>query len=90
MKTIWKYPLELIEEQEINAPVGAQILTVQAQNEQPCLWALVDDDDTARHRLYIRIHGTGHGIPNPDKMEYISTFQLAHGSIVFHVFKDVS
>lgn len=41
-KTIYKYPLDVTDVQEIKLPVGAEILTVQAQNGTLCLWALVD------------------------------------------------
>jgi len=42
MRTIWKYPLDVVDSQFVVMPLGAEILTVQIQNEEPYLWTLVD------------------------------------------------
>ena len=86
MNTIWKYQLEICDEQYLQIPSGAKILTVQIQQETVQLWACVDLDLTPVLRQ-IRIHGTGHNVPNHDKLKYISTFQLQDGNLVFHVFE---
>ena len=86
MNTIWKYQLEICDEQHLQMPSGAKILTVQIQQETVQLWACVDPDQTLILRQ-IRIHGTGHHVPNHDKLKYISTFQLQDGNLVFHVFE---
>ena len=39
-KKIYKYPLEVQDEQVVMLPTGAKILTVQSQKDRPCLWAL--------------------------------------------------
>lgn len=86
MKTIWKYPLKVVDDQIIYMPLHAEILTIQMQNDIPCLWALVSSiaDKEKRH---IRIHGTGHQVSLTDKLKYISTFQMNNGLLVFHVFE---
>lgn len=87
MKTIFKYPLSVIDEQEISMPVSARILCVQVQRGVPCLWALVDPDDSQTPRS-IRIVGTGHPIRWGAGIEhYIGTFQALEGALVFHVFE---
>lgn len=83
MKTTWKFPLLIQDEQEIQMPIDAEILCVQTQGGSPCLWALVDDEvrTAARH---IHIRGTGHSCRGVG--EYISTFQMYDGALVYHVF----
>lgn len=68
-------------------PVGAKILTVQVQNGIPCMWAMVDPD-ASTEEVTIRVHGTGHPICDSAKLEYIGTFQIYGGGLVFHVFKE--
>ena len=41
MKTIFKYPINPYVNQQVWMPSDAQILTVQTQDEQPCIWALI-------------------------------------------------
>ena len=81
---IWKWTLLPGYEQTIEMPHGAKILDVQVQNGQPQLWALVDES-AYKDRIKIGIYATG--APMPDDLgEYISTFQMNEGSLVFHVF----
>lgn len=86
--TIWKFTLEVSDMQKVIMPIGAEILAVQAQNEIPCLWALVDPDAEKEIR-YIEIFGTGHpvNIGMGISRKYISTFQLQGGALVFHSFE---
>jgi len=62
MSTIWKFPIETIDKQEVKIPGGGLILCVQTQGGNPCLWALVNPDRATETRS-IRIHGTGHSVP---------------------------
>lgn len=80
---IFKYKLELADEQLVSLPKGAELLTVQVQNNQPCLWALVDEKATLKTNTVL-IYGTGHQVDKRGK--YLGTFQLGNGSLVFHVF----
>lgn len=41
MKTIWKYPLQVLDRQTLFMPPGAEILSLQTQFGNPCLWARV-------------------------------------------------
>lgn len=83
-QTIFKYPLLILDEQQVEMPIGAGIMTVQMQNGQPCLWALVDTRNSPEIRK-ILIRGTGH--PAVDVGRYISTFQMKGGELVFHAFE---
>lgn len=85
---------------EIEMPRGAKILAVQAQSEYPCIWALVRSDAPKVKRRFL-VFGTGQeiqhevikaasptGYVDPDWFEedYVGTFQLYGGRLVFHVF----
>lgn len=90
-RTIWKFLLDLTDEQCIEVPGGARLLTVQIQPlghlraETPVLWAIVDPD-VPKVRGLIRMVGTGHPFPDADRWTYISTVQLDGGSLVLHIF----
>lgn len=87
MRAIWKFPLVVTDEQTVNLPKGAQALAVQVQHGQPCLWALVDPDAPIA-AVGIRMHGTGHTIPDDlEGYSYIGTFQMMGGALVFHTFR---
>lgn len=86
MKAIWKFPLSMIDSQSILMPEGAQVLAVQVQGGVPCLWALVDTEAPQVSQT-VRIHGTGHRCDDTlDRHNYLGTFQLERGALVFHVF----
>jgi hypothetical protein len=65
---IYKYPLRIADEQAVPMPAGARILSVQDQDGQLCVWALVDadvhaDTRTPMPRRTFYIVGTGHPLP---------------------------
>jgi hypothetical protein len=84
MKRIWKYAFDATDSFELTMPKGALVLSVQVQRDTPCLWALVDYTTETEVRRF-RIAGTGHPIDFDGK--FIGTFQLDHGSLVFHLFE---
>lgn len=82
---IWKYPLELGDDQIIAMPDGAQILTVQMQGSKLCLWALVDPEPELPQRMRsIEIIGTGNPFVEAPRV-YIATVQVP--PFVWHVFE---
>jgi len=86
MKTIYKYPLGMVDSQIVILPIYSKILTVQLQKDQPMLWAIIDTNEFKETEHIIEIYGTGHGM-NKLKRKYISTIQL--GSLIFHVFERI-
>lgn len=84
MKTIYKYPL-MLHDESIDMPVGAEILSLQAQIGRPVIWALVDTEQPL-HKRRFRTYGTGNAIHDPDG-RYIDTFQTHDGVMVWHVFE---
>lgn len=87
-KVIWKYILETTDSQELIMPKGACVLTVQTQNNTPCLWALVNPNAEKESRIF-ETFGTGHPICCATDMQrnYIGTYQMHGGSFVLHVFE---
>ncbi len=88
MRTIWKFPLKIINTQIIEMPYGAEILTAQEQYDELQLWALVDSEATLKIKYRINIYGTGHPISYEDRLRYISTVQLRKGTLVLHIFEN--
>jgi hypothetical protein len=88
MKTIYKYPIEITDKQTLPMPVGANILTVQVQNGNPFIWAMVDTEAPIEG-VAIIVYGTEHPIDESLNLEYIGTFQSNGKCFVFHVFKDI-
>jgi hypothetical protein len=86
MKTIHKYPVSGADIFQIMMPKGAQILTVQQQLLDPQIWALVDTDMPAEVR-YFRLAGMGHRLEENAQFDYIGTFQVHGGNLVFHLFE---
>ncbi len=85
MKKVFKYRLEITGFQKIELPLNAEILTVQFQHDQLCLWALVDSDSATEERE-IKISGTGHPIVNTN-LKFIASVQELDGNLVWHVFE---
>jgi len=84
---IWKYPLPLQDVVELMLPRGARVLTMQKQNGQLTMWALVDP----LAPLYLRsfaIVGTGNPAPNPEQGTYLATAQS--GPFVWHLFEEIA
>lgn len=89
-KVIWKYRLELQDQQFVEMPPNARILCVQIQQSIPTIWAMVDSDSREREKRSILIVPTGYEQPALGGfINYIGTIQTAGGSLVFHVFEDM-
>lgn len=86
MLTIYKYSLEITDRQVLEMPTNSEILTVQLQREVPCLWAVVDTDEKVKEKRIIRIIGTGNIVPKC-YLDYIGTFQMVGGDLIWHVFE---
>mgnify|MGYP001576669000 CR=1 FL=1 len=84
MRTIWKFEIPVEDHFEVQIPMASQVLTVDVQHGQPCIWALVNPDaERIAYKFVLR--GTGHPIEE-DLGPYIGTFQLAGGGLIFHLF----
>ena len=85
---IFKYPFEVADQIMIPMPEGAKILDIQMQHDVPCIWALVNPNALYVTKVF-RLAGTGHPIELADeaKYTYVGTFQMAGGSLIFHLFE---
>ncbi len=85
--TIWKYPLKTVDQQVVEMPANAQVLTLQMQHGSPHIWAWVDSAAPKRKRLFITV-GTGRPLPPfAATSVYRGTYQLDGGALVLHVFE---
>ena len=82
MQTIHKFPIAVTHKQTIYLNKEAEPLTVQLQNDAPCLWAkLCTHND--KEAINIVMYGTGWSI-DENVGKYLGTVQL--GDLVFHYF----
>lgn len=95
MKQIWKYELEMIDNQAISMPRGSEIVAVQDQCGSICIWALVDTLEGRDFRFF-DIIGTGHPIHDHGHSpavtwcrNHVGTVQQSGGALVWHVFERV-
>ena len=85
MNAIWKWAIEP-GTTELQMPVDAQVLTVQMQGGAPQLWAKVDPAAPKVTRTFA-VYGTGHQMPDDPRVQYVATFQMHDGALVWHVFE---
>lgn len=90
-RAAWKFPLEITDEQTVDMPKGAKMLTAQVQpgggdwnTFTLCVWAEVDTMEGRDEERTIYICGTGHSIPEK-ATRYIGTAQT--GPLVWHVYE---
>ena len=85
MKTIWKWSIEITDEQVIEVPTGMIPLCVQVQEGTPVIWGEVDPFQEGRERLHIRIHGTGNeSIQEDHTDQYFGSLQMP--PFVWHIY----
>lgn len=87
MKTVYKYPFDVDDEIVIRLPIGAEILKLDVQRGQPCLWALVAPTAETEQRNF-RLAGTGHPLPDWNRTwRFIDSFQMLDGDLVYHLWE---
>ncbi len=82
---IWKYPVPIRDAVRVSLPRGAELLCVQVQGEEPCLWALVDPDASSVVRAF-RWRGTVQEMEDAQGGVHVGTVQIEGGRLVFHLF----
>jgi thioredoxin reductase len=84
MTTIYKYQLEIVDEQTLELPYDSTFIHVGLDpNGLPCIWATVDTEQQGRSVKTIFIVGTGRPIPDA-AFFYLNSFN--QGQFVWHVF----
>jgi len=83
MKTIYKYPIKITDQQDIIMPQGAEVIQAGLDPQgTPCVWAMVDTRNEPEP-MSILVYGTG----NPmlfDPLRHVGSF--VRGPYVWHVF----
>lgn len=94
MRKIYKYPIETTDTQiiKVYGLSGAncfkeQVLDIDIQKGTPCIWCFVDTEKEEQD-IVIRIVGTGNPMPLLSKSDYLGSYTLYDGSLVFHVFQE--
>lgn len=90
MKTVWKYELVLRNDNVLDLPAHAELLSVGFQAESLVLWVLVDPSEPEEIRRF-RVAGTGHVLPDR-KLSYVGTAVKETGGfsmpyLALHVFE---
>lgn len=87
MKAIWKYQLEVKDEQLLSLPLGSVIRSFGAQGDEIFVWVEVDTDATETYDTCLYIRGTGMPLPDKD-LDYITTVLMYQGALVWHIYTD--
>lgn len=92
MKTIYKYPLELNDEDiaSVELPLESELLHVDLQNNHLFVWAMIDTDLTMTGLRRIMVKGTGHPIPEDRVLRHINSWMSMGGLLVLHAFEVLS
>jgi hypothetical protein len=86
--TVWKFVLQVAADyQAVNMPAGAQIVHVDAQGDDLCMWAIVDANAEREERRFT-IVGTGHIVPRNGV--HVGSALMRGGSFVWHVFEEAA
>lgn len=83
VRVIYKYPVVITGWQRVPMARGAEILSIQVQNDAMWLWALVDTAEPTEARE-VHMVGTGHTFPSQSFPPYLATVQF--GPYVWHFF----
>jgi hypothetical protein len=84
MRTVFKYPLQLISgAQTIKMPYEADVVFVDMQNGILTIWAEVDTEEEVIDRGF-EVFGTGHSIP--DGRTFVGTAHSPDGYL-WHVYE---
>lgn len=84
MRTIWKYELQITDDQDLSVPEGTLPLAVGDQGGRLMLWCMVFTALPST-LLHVRIHGSGHPLKDDDP-PYIGTVVMP--PFVWHVFAE--
>lgn len=99
MNKVWRFELEVTDEVQVVLPLRSRILKVGTKElgDKISLWvqANIDDeegwdrDPEKFETRSFRIIGTGHPIPDWDRLQHLDTVIAAGGALVWHVFEVV-
>ena len=82
---IFKYPLAITDKQELYLPPSSTLLSAREQNDNLCVWALVDDIPESADLYEVYVIGTGNLMELPSNATYLDTVVMSYG-LVWHIF----
>ncbi len=86
MRTIHKQKLEITDIQEIELPWYSQIIHLDTQDGNVCIWYECDPDQP-KEKVTIYCYGTGHKMRTGNQ-RYIGT-AFVFGGLVFHFYQKI-
>lgn len=86
-KKIFKYQLSIDYRQSIKIPKNGIIRKLGIQKDTACLWVEVDTTNDLEDRIFL-IFSTGQ-IIRDENINYIDSFTLYKGELVFHVYEQL-
>jgi hypothetical protein len=85
MKTVYKYRLPLDEAFTIDLPRAAQLLSIQVQDGDAVLYALVDTEFESVSVEFRQVL-TGQALPDV-ALNYIGSYRFRLDGLVYHIFE---
>lgn len=85
LKVIYKYQLAVVSEQQIVMPLGAKILSVQAQRDTMCIWAMINPREEETQERTFFVEGTGQEFDLLPNMVFIGICQVSQ--FVWHIWE---
>lgn len=89
MTTIYRFDVPVADGFALNIPEFAKVLCVGERGGTGHMWVMLDPESTKVVTRKFRVIGTGHPIPDHEKLEYVGTFFMAGGKLVWHVFESL-
>ena len=84
---VFKYGVNANGENNLWVPEGTKFLSMQAQNNKLCIWAMHDPNIKKFEGRVIAVYGTGIEIPPGGELKYINTCLCHDDALVFHAFE---
>lgn len=88
MKKIYKYKIEILDEQEIFIPCYHTILCIKLQSGTPYIWVEVEDDAPLQ-KVKFKLYGTGHEMSKERPEQYVGTILLNDDKLVYHLYRQL-
>jgi hypothetical protein len=80
--------MALMPSQSVSLPEKAEILSIQFQRDDLCMWYKCDPHTTIREERYIHIYATGaQTLPDNGDERYITTVQQNDGEFIWHIYE---
>jgi len=85
MTKIYKYPIGL-GMTDVEIPFGAKVISAKLQHGHPCVWAIIENDNTEELRTF-GCYATGEEFDLHPRTVFIDTISDPGNSFIFHVFE---